>query len=519
MDAPTSSEHHAAAPRLLALLLALGLPASAIAADHALAGPRSSEGPREAALRSGGGPLLLPAHADPLSPEHRQAVLERFAEARARLRPVARRGATPALVFPLVPWNGLADPGFSARWSFLDHDPAFPDQLLDYDCGRRTYDTADGFNHPGTDWGLWPFAWRKMEADQVAVVAVASGTIVFKEDGHPDHQCAFDLSAPTNEIGVLHDDGTAAYYLHFKSGSLTAKNVGETVSTGEYLGIVGSSGSSTGPHLHLETYDTDNALIDPFAGACYTPPGGGSWWAMQRPYYDSAVNALSIGNAPPDVIPPCPQLEQPNEATSFSPDSYIYVGLYLREIRSSQTAQVSIYQPDGSLFWRVDHSVGPDPYYVAWYWWWERYLPFFAQQGAYRFEVVLDGQTSSRTFTVGSGGPAGRVPGQDPGDVPLRVARQPGGDLQLTWDASCAAGDDNYSVYEGPIGSFTSHVPVLCDTGGLTEATITPAAGDRYYLVVPWNPAFEGSHGVDGNDVERSSGPAPCRDQQLGSCP
>jgi murein DD-endopeptidase MepM/ murein hydrolase activator NlpD len=514
MRARACFDHHAAL-----WLLAIALPWCLF--DAALAAGGEDLQSREPAVgvRSGGGPLVPPAHGDPLSAARRQAVLDRFAEARTRLEAGRRRGASPALVFPLAPWNGLADPGFFGRWNFLDHDPGYPNQLSDYTCGQRTYDTDAGFNHPGTDWGLWPFAWNKMDSDQVAVVAVAGGTLVFKEDGHPDRQCEFDLSAPTNEIGVMHDDGTAAYYLHFKAGSLTSKTVGETVAAGEYLGIVGSSGSSTGPHLHLETYDTDGTLVDPFAGSCNTPPGGGSWWAIQRPYYDSAVNALTVGSAPPDVLPPCPQPEQPNEATSFSPDSYVYVGVYFREILSSQTAHASVYLPDGSLWWSTDHSVGPDPYYVGWYWWWEMYFPFFAPEGVYRFEVVFEGETYTRMFTIGSGGPAGRVPGQEPGDVPLRVALAPDGDLQLTWDTSCAAGDDDYAVYEGPIGSFADHMPVLCDTGGLTEATITPAGGDRYYLVVPGNSGFEGSHGRDSAGVERATGPAACRDQQVGACP
>ena len=49
----------------------------------------------------------------------------------------------------------------------------------------------------------------------------------------------------------MHADGSVAWYGHMKAGSLTNKAVGQTVSSGEYLGIVGSSGNSTGPHLHF----------------------------------------------------------------------------------------------------------------------------------------------------------------------------------------------------------------------------------------------------------------------------
>ncbi len=42
-------------------------------------------------------------------------------------------------------WNVDATP------LFVDLDPAFPDSLLDYNCGKRTYDLASGYNHSGTD--------------------------------------------------------------------------------------------------------------------------------------------------------------------------------------------------------------------------------------------------------------------------------------------------------------------------------------------------------------------------------
>ena len=44
--------------------------------------------------------------------------------------------------------------------------------------------------------------------------------------------------------------------------------VGDTVKEGEPIGMIGSSGNSTDPHLHLEVYDINSNIVDPFAGAC-----------------------------------------------------------------------------------------------------------------------------------------------------------------------------------------------------------------------------------------------------------
>ena len=87
------------------------------------------------------------------------------------------------------------------------------------------------------------------------------------------------------------------------------------------------------------------------------------------------------------------------------------------------------------------------------------------------------------------------------------------------WSPSCAAGDDDYEVYEGLIGDFTSHAALLCTTGGATSTTITPTAGSRYYLVVPTNGTREGSYGVNSGDVQRPQGAAVCQEQEVVVCP
>jgi hypothetical protein len=99
----------------------------------------------------------------------------------------------------------------------------------------------------------------------------------------------------------------------------------------------------------------------------------------------------------------------------------------------------------------------------------------------------------------------------------LTVAKS-GANLALSWSASCSSADNNYEVYEGAIGTWYSHVPVSCATGG-TTATFAPAAGNRYYLAVPRNAANEGSYGKNSAGVERPSSAAACVGQSIGSCP
>ena len=92
-----------------------------------------------------------------------------------------------------------------------------------------------------------------------------------------------------------------------------------------------------------------------------------------------------------------------------------------------------------------------------------------------------------------------------------------GGDVRLAWGASCEADDPDYAVYEGTLGSFGSHVPRFCSTGGAKFKLFTPAAGNTYYLVVPTQPEREGSYGL-GSIGERPPSAAACFPQATGAC-
>lgn len=51
-------------------------------------------------------------------------------------------------------------------------------------------------------------------------------------------------------IAIKHPDGTISRYAHMNARS--PLRVGATVRAGQIIGAVGSTGNSTGPHLHLE---------------------------------------------------------------------------------------------------------------------------------------------------------------------------------------------------------------------------------------------------------------------------
>lgn len=67
-----------------------------------------------------------------------------------------------------------------------------------------------------------------------------------------------------NHVVILHEDGKVSLYAH---QSQMLVKVGDIVQTGQPIGKIGSTGDSTGPHLHLEISQSTNLsqsnLIDP----------------------------------------------------------------------------------------------------------------------------------------------------------------------------------------------------------------------------------------------------------------
>ncbi|MBI2565621.1 MAG: peptidoglycan DD-metalloendopeptidase family protein [Candidatus Schekmanbacteria bacterium] len=321
---------------------------------------------------------------------------------------------TGAMAWPVAPPEGLSLPGIHGIGAFVDHNPSYPSQLLDYECGGRTYDTASGANHRGTDIFPWPFGWYRMEHTPVVIRAALPGTIIGKDDGNFDRSCGF-TSTPWNAVYVRHADGSTLWYGHMKSGSLTTKSVGETVTEGDYLGAVGSSGSSTGPHLHLELHDAHDNVIDPYAGACNNTTAE-SWWQGQRPYVDSTINLVATHDERPE-FPSCPQAEVPHIQDVFQPGQQVTFAVYYRDPRSWLTSTYSVVKPDGGVQWTWQYAPTVDTYSVAGFVW-QATLSAGAPLGSWRFKVSFLGQDYEHMFNVGTEPTATPTPTSGPTVTP-----------------------------------------------------------------------------------------------------
>lgn len=359
--------------RLLAFLL-LGLAAPALA-QSVSAGEHGSASPT-----------------DEITEAQRAEIWQEIEASRAALIRAGRlaapaAAALPALAFPLRS-TAAGDDGYYAVSNFVDRTPG--SGVSDYACNARSYE-----GHMGLDLFTWPFPWEKMDASEVEVVAAAAGTILVRSDARPDRSCSFNNSQ-WNAVYVQHADGSIAWYGHLKTGSATPKGPGDTVEAGERLGVVGSSGNSTGPHLHLELYDAAGSLVDPFAGACNAQP---SAWAAQEPYYVTSILSVQTHDAPP-VNASCPSTQDASHrASTFQRGARVYVGSYYRDQFQGQTMAHSVRLPDGSVYAQWTGALSA-PFFPATWWYYSFDLPTTAPFGTWTYRVEFEGDVAERTFEV-----------------------------------------------------------------------------------------------------------------------
>jgi murein DD-endopeptidase MepM/ murein hydrolase activator NlpD len=137
--------------------------------------------------------------------------------------------------------------------------PAPPPAAVGWPLSSGTTMTADfgarpapcagcSSNHLGIDWT--PGAGTPISAVAAGVVTEATSSGAFGV-----------------HVKIKHTIGGTTYtslYAHMQAGSMTV-SVGDSVGVGQQIGRVGSTGASTGAHLHLEIHNAGGTPIDPYA--------------------------------------------------------------------------------------------------------------------------------------------------------------------------------------------------------------------------------------------------------------
>ncbi len=136
----------------------------------------------------------------------------------------------------------------------------------------HSYDTYN--NHRGTDFRV---------RVGTNVYAAANGGVFYRYDncstyGYFGSDCGGGFGNNVridHEGNVMDGNGWRTIYAHLKKGTAIGN---ASIPCGRRIGKSGSSGNSTGPHLHFEVRKYGYPHNDPFAGTCSGPT---SFWVWQ----------------------------------------------------------------------------------------------------------------------------------------------------------------------------------------------------------------------------------------------
>ena len=187
--------------------------------------------------------------------------------------------------------------------NYVDVDTS--DGKRDYQCGWRTYDVHQGTDIVIRDEGVM--------RQGVPVLAAASGVVAGVRDGMRDVDFRTIGGIPAlkgkdcgNGIMLKHPGGWSTQYCHMRKGSVAVKK-GDRVRARQPIGLVGLSGRTTRPHIHI-TVRHNKKVIDPFVGLGRKEKcgyGGAPLWKREvleiLPYRRGAVYNIGFSTEPPKV--------------------------------------------------------------------------------------------------------------------------------------------------------------------------------------------------------------------------
>jgi murein DD-endopeptidase MepM/ murein hydrolase activator NlpD len=374
--------------------------------------------------------------------------------------------------WPLRPVASFTDCNYYLILNYVDQDNT--SAYKDWNCGTTTYN-----GHLGTDISIQPYPFYKMDHDYIDIIAAAPGTIVAKVDGNADKNCVLNNGTVTaNSIIVQHSDGSRALYWHMKKNSLTSKAVGQTVVSGEFLGKVGSSGSSNTPHLHFEVWasNTFSSRQDPFKGTCNTL-NANTWWLAQKSYTEPKLIKLQVNTIAP-VFPACPATETPNEDTCSTPGASARFYYFIRDETPGLIANMRIINPNGTTYASWSHSSTSTINLAAY----SSTQTIPATPGTYIFEGVYNGDTCRKNVVVGCNSVSGII--SHSGLNELLIYPNPVNDILRVYAEGIPTGEYKL-ILKNVVGQILFEENIQA-TGALLQKNIAMAVYPKglYYLSI-----------------------------------
>jgi hypothetical protein len=113
---------------------------------------------------------------------------------------------------------------------------------------------AQGINSPFSHSGSLAFSIDFAMPPGCRVLAARGGVVAAAVSHFRKGGARTELKVKANYVAVRHDDGTYGRYYHLQHGGVRVVP-GDRVEEGAWIGLSGSTGYSTGPHLHFDVVD------------------------------------------------------------------------------------------------------------------------------------------------------------------------------------------------------------------------------------------------------------------------
>ncbi len=194
------------------------------------------------------------------------------------------------------------------------------------------YNISSGYGQRSSGWhgGIDIDAYGVGNIKDKPVVASKSGTVSAysgcshnypKTNGVKNCGCNGDAG---NYVSIRHSDGTTSRYLHL--GSIVVSN-GASVAQGAVIGYVGSTGYSTGYHLHFDISDSSNNRMNPMPVSSKHTTVGNS-----APKSKSIDYIYSVGEVQQPAQSPAP-IDTPHISNTSLIIKYGQSGDHVRELQ------------------------------------------------------------------------------------------------------------------------------------------------------------------------------------------
>ncbi|MEZ6125032.1 MAG: peptidoglycan DD-metalloendopeptidase family protein [Planctomycetaceae bacterium] len=265
--------------------------------------------------------------------------------------------------------------------NYVDTNPL--SGIGDYHGGALSYNGHDA-------WDIGPPGFLQQD-EGLELYAAADGVVVSAHDGEYDRQTAWLDPAPAaNYVIIDHGDGWRTLYWHMREDSVTV-NVGDIVQAGDVIGYMGSSGISTGTHVHFTLQHYGFTVEPMFDESTYMASPVG-YVGDQRALMQATVTNYNPG--------PHHQ-EHPSEVRNFKQQSgtTVYVIGDFSGIQVGDLIEYVWKKPDGTTWLTTSHT-STGNYGSSW-WWWSRTLPTVPDLGTWTIDFRINSVSlGTTTFDV-----------------------------------------------------------------------------------------------------------------------